>query len=166
MHAKRTLFDYGKIFVITRPIPSTIPIPALYSQPSCLTLQPMTPLTILNLPTSSKRVLNRRGTQTQVSPSPSPSPSFPSRFIDKTRLIPLLVLTPSVVPPLGLTPSPAKRGRGRPKGSKNKKITADPPASTSEVAPSAGEKRKRGRPPKACSPELLPPLTPPQHPSI
>jgi hypothetical protein len=25
MHAKRTLFNYGKIFVITRPLPSTIP---------------------------------------------------------------------------------------------------------------------------------------------
>jgi hypothetical protein len=30
MHAKRTLFNYGKIFVITRPLPSTIPIPTLF----------------------------------------------------------------------------------------------------------------------------------------
>jgi hypothetical protein len=72
MHAKRTLFNYGKIFVITRPLPSTIPIPALFSQPPCLTLQ-MTPTT--NFLTSSRRVLNLRGTQTRVSPLP-PFPPF------------------------------------------------------------------------------------------
>lgn len=65
MHAKRTLFNYGKIFVITRPLPSTIPIPTLFSQPPCLTLQPTTPLMIPNCPTSSKRVLSWRGTQTR-----------------------------------------------------------------------------------------------------
>ena len=69
MHAKRTLFDYGKIFVITRPLPSTIPIPTLFSQPLCLTLQLTTPLTIPK-PTSSKTVLNWRETQTRVSPPP------------------------------------------------------------------------------------------------
>jgi hypothetical protein len=68
-HAKRTLFNYGKIFVITRPLPSAIPLPTLFSQPSCLTLQPTTPLTIPNFPTSLMRVLNTRGTQTRVSPS-------------------------------------------------------------------------------------------------
>jgi hypothetical protein len=75
MHAKRTLFNYGKIFVITRPLPSTIPIPTLFSHPPCLTLQPTTPLMITNSPTSSKRVLSWRGTQTRVSPPPL---SFPS----------------------------------------------------------------------------------------
>jgi len=70
MHAKRTLFNYGKIFVITRPLPSTIPIPTLFSHPPCLTLQPTTPLMIPNCPTSSKRVLSWRGTQTRVSPPP------------------------------------------------------------------------------------------------
>jgi hypothetical protein len=75
MHAKRTLFNYGKIFVITCPLPSTIPIPTLFSQPLCLTLQPTTPLMITNSPTSSKRVLSWRGTQTRVSPPPPfPSP--------------------------------------------------------------------------------------------
>jgi hypothetical protein len=87
MHAKRTLFNYGKIFVITRPLPSTIPIPTLFSQPPCLTLQPTTPLTITNSPTSSKRVLSWRGTQTRVSPPPLPlfrhSPRLPcSAMID------------------------------------------------------------------------------------
>ncbi|KAF8478627.1 hypothetical protein DFH94DRAFT_751101 [Russula ochroleuca] len=48
----------------------------------------------------------------------------------------------------GAASTPAKRGRGRPKGSKNKKNAAGTAASTSEVAPAAGEKRKRGRPPK------------------
>ncbi|KAH9997224.1 hypothetical protein BJV77DRAFT_960186 [Russula vinacea] len=48
----------------------------------------------------------------------------------------------------GAASAPAKRGRGRPKGSKNKKSAAGTAASTSEVAPAAGEKRKRGRPPK------------------
>ncbi|KAH9966724.1 hypothetical protein BC827DRAFT_1153087 [Russula dissimulans] len=63
----------------------------------------------------------------------------------------------------GLAPTPPKRGRGRPKGSKNKKSAAGTAASTSEDAPAAGEKRKRGRPPKACSPELLfPPFYLPQ----
>ncbi|KAI0256758.1 hypothetical protein BJV78DRAFT_1150697 [Lactifluus subvellereus] len=50
----------------------------------------------------------------------------------------------------GLATTPAKRGRGRPKGSKNKKSAAGTAASTSEVAPAAGEKRRRGRPPKVC----------------
>jgi hypothetical protein len=68
MHAKRTLFNYGKIFVITRPLPSTIPIPTLFSQPSCLTLQPRGPLTIRNYSMSSERVLNWRATRTQVGP--------------------------------------------------------------------------------------------------
>ena len=68
------------------------------------------------------------------------------------------MLTNRLVPPSGGAPSLAKRGRGRPKGSKNKKSTAGTAASTSEVAPAAGEKRKRGRPPKVCSAELvLPP---------
>ncbi|KAI0006084.1 hypothetical protein BJV74DRAFT_802082 [Russula compacta] len=48
----------------------------------------------------------------------------------------------------GLAPTPGKRSRGRPKGSKNKKSAAGVAATTSEVAPAAGEKRKRGRPPK------------------
>ena len=75
MHAKRTLFNYGKIFVITRPLPSTIPLPTLFSQPPCLTLQTTAPLMITNSPTSSKRVLSWPGTQTRVSP---PLPYLPS----------------------------------------------------------------------------------------
>ena len=67
MHAKRTLFNYGKIFVITRPLPSTIPIPTLFSLPSCPTLQPTT-LTITNFPMSSKGVLNWRATRIPVGP--------------------------------------------------------------------------------------------------
>lgn len=70
MHAKRTLFNYGKIFVITRPLPSTIPIPTPFSHPPCLTLHLTTPLMIPNCPTSSKRVFTWRGTQTRVSPLP------------------------------------------------------------------------------------------------
>jgi hypothetical protein len=93
MHAKRTLFNYGKIIVITRPLPSTIPLHTLFSQPSCLTLQLTTPLTITNFPTSSMRVPNRRGTQTPVSPS---FPLHSSPTIDKTRPIPFLVLIVSL----------------------------------------------------------------------
>ena len=66
------------------------------------------------------------------------------------------VLTVRLVPHPGLASTPAKRGRGRPKGSKNKKSAAGTAASTSEVAPAAGEKRKRGRPPKVRSAELFP----------
>jgi hypothetical protein len=66
------------------------------------------------------------------------------------------VLTVRLVLLSGLAPTPVKRGRGRPKGSKNKKIAAGTAASTSEVAPVAGEKRKRGRPPKVRSAELFP----------
>jgi hypothetical protein len=68
------------------------------------------------------------------------------------------VLTVRLVSLPGLASTPAKRGRGRPKGSKNKKsTTAGTAASTSEVAPAAaGEKRKRGRPPKVRSAELFP----------
>jgi hypothetical protein len=168
MHAKRTLFNYGKIFVITRPLPSTIPIPTLFSQPSCLTLQQRGPLTIRNYSTSSGRVLNSRATRTQVG-SPFSHILF-SLQRSITRVVnPSLVLTIRLVPPLGGASPPAKRGRGRPKGSKNKKSAADTAASTSELAPAAGEKRKRGRPPKVCSAELilppspLPPHTPPMH---
>ncbi|KAI0306520.1 hypothetical protein B0F90DRAFT_1690546 [Multifurca ochricompacta] len=50
----------------------------------------------------------------------------------------------------GVATTPAKRGRGRPKGSKNKKNAAGTAASASELASAAGEKRKRGRPPKVC----------------
>ncbi len=69
------------------------------------------------------------------------------------------VLTLGLVPLTGHASTPAKRGRGRPKGSKNKKIAAGTAASTSEVAPAAGEKRKRGRPPKVRSAELFPKCT-------
>jgi hypothetical protein len=156
MHAKRTLFNYGKIFVITRPLPSTIPIPALFSHPPCLTLQ-MTPTT--NCLTSSRRVPNSRGTQTLVSPPPlflfPPFRLCSTTMIDKTRQCThnRLVLL------LGAASAPAKRGRGRPKGSKNKKSAAGTAASASEVAPAAGEKRKRGRPPKVRSAELFPKCT-------
>jgi hypothetical protein len=99
MHAKRTLFNYGKIFVITRPLPSTIPIPTLFSQPSCPTLQPTTPLTITNYPMSSKGVLNWQATRIPVGP-PSPfllSRAFPllcTTTIDNARLfVQFLVLT-------------------------------------------------------------------------
>ena len=68
MHAKRTLFNYGKIFVITRPLPSTIPIPTLFSQPSCLALRPTTPTTNTNSPMSSERPLTWRAIRTQVGP--------------------------------------------------------------------------------------------------
>src|SRR6266852_5460569 len=87
MHAKRTLFNYGKIFVITRPLPSTIPIPTLFSHPPCLTLQPTTRLMITNSPTSSKRVLSWRGTQTRVSPPPFPFSCLPCSAMidDETR---------------------------------------------------------------------------------
>jgi hypothetical protein len=89
MHAKRTLFNYGKIFVITRPLPSTIPIPTLFSHPSCLTLQPTTPLMIPSFPMSSKRVPRWRGTQTRVSPLLLFLPSrIPSATIDKARRTP------------------------------------------------------------------------------
>jgi hypothetical protein len=70
------------------------------------------------------------------------------------RRVDVLTVRLALLP--GLAPSPAKRGRGRPKGSKNKKSTAGTAASTSEVAPAAGEKRKRGRPPKVRSAELFP----------
>jgi len=92
----------------------------------------------------------------------SPSPFLLSRVssctttIDNARLfVQYLVLTIAFCSSLGLATTPAKRGRGRPKGSKNKKSAAGTAASTSEVAPAAGEKRKRGRPPKVCSAELL-----------
>lgn len=161
MHAKRTLFNYGKIFVITRPLPSTIPIPTLFSQPSCPTLQPTTPLTITNYPMSSKGVLNWQATRIPV--GPLLLFSFRARFLSCARrrsitrvfLSNSLCSQSSIVPPLGLASTTAKRGRGRPKGSKNKKSAAGTAASTSEVAPAAGEKRKRGRPPKVCSAELL-----------
>ena len=83
--------------------------------------------------------------------SRSPSPFLLSRVL----LSKYLVLTIAFVPPLGLATTPMKRGRSRPKGSKNKKSAAPTAASTSEIAPAAGEKRKRGRPPKVCSAELL-----------
>ena len=137
--------------------PHTYPL----SQPPCLTLQPTTPLMIPNSQKSSKRVLTRRGTQTRVSPPPRPpfffwpSPRLPCSAVidDETRRC---VLTLRLVPLPGLAPTPAKRGRGRPKGSKNKKSGAGTAASTSEDAPAAGEKRKRGRPPKVRSAELFP----------
>ncbi|KIM49213.1 hypothetical protein M413DRAFT_438378 [Hebeloma cylindrosporum] len=44
------------------------------------------------------------------------------------------------------TATPAKRGRGRPKGSKNKKAGASSSAPDSPTTPSVP--RKRGRPPK------------------
>ncbi|KAF9642773.1 hypothetical protein BDM02DRAFT_1938936 [Thelephora ganbajun] len=44
------------------------------------------------------------------------------------------------------TETPARRGRGRPKGSKNKKSGTSTTEATGEEAP----KRKRGRPPKVC----------------
>ncbi|KAI0273689.1 hypothetical protein BC834DRAFT_966177 [Gloeopeniophorella convolvens] len=49
--------------------------------------------------------------------------------------------------------TPAKRGRGRPKGSKNKRPSTGTTGSASEAAPATGEKRKRGRPPKPKNPE-------------
>ena len=159
MHAKRTLFNYGKIFVITRPLPSTIPIPTLFSQPSCLTLQLTTPLMITNFPMSSKGALNWRETRTTVGPlllfSFRAIPLARRRSITRVFLSNSLCSQSPFVPPLGLATTPAKRGRGRPKGSKNKKSAAGTAASPSEVAPAAGEKRKRGRPPKVCPAELL-----------
>ena len=158
MHAKRTLFNYGKIFVITRPLPSTIPIPTLFSHPSCLTLQPTT-LMITNFPMSSKGVLNWRATRIPVGPPLlfcfRAFPLARRRSITRVFLSNTLCSQSPFVPPLGVATTPAKRGRGRPKGSKNKKSAAGTAASTSEVAPMAGEKRKRGRPPKVCSAELL-----------
>lgn len=162
MHAKRTLFDYGKIFVITRPLPSTIPLPALFSPTIMSDSLPddfddhkhpdeleggaqlagnsdtgRSPPLLLLLLLSRVSSLARRRSITRV-------------FLSNT-----LCSQSPFVPPLGLATTPAKRGRGRPKGSKNKKSAAGTAASTSEVAPAAGEKRKRGRPPKVCSAELL-----------
>ena len=154
MHAKRTLFNYGKIFVITRPLSSTIPILSLFSQPSCLTLQLTTPSTIRTTLTSSRRVVNRRGIQTRVSPLPRVPFSLSNATIDNAPPCPIVCAHARLVPLLGLAPTPGKRSRGRPKGSKNKKNPAGVAATTSEVAPAAGEKRKRGRPPKVCSAEL------------
>lgn len=45
-------------------------------------------------------------------------------------------------------PQPEKRGRGRPKGSKNKRAGEGPPSKVAET----GEKRKRGRPRKVWPP--------------
>jgi hypothetical protein len=61
---------------------------------------------------------------------------------------PLLPLyrSPRSNPPAGTTESPPKRGRGRPKGSKNKKSGTSAAEASGEEAP----KRKRGRPPKVC----------------
>ncbi|KAH9063382.1 hypothetical protein EDB87DRAFT_1603334 [Lactarius vividus] len=53
----------------------------------------------------------------------------------------------------GAPPSPVKRGRGRPKGSKNKKSVAGASVPAPEASPPTGEKRKRGRPPKPKNPQ-------------
>jgi len=53
------------------------------------------------------------------------------------------------------TDSPPKRGRGRPKGSKNKKSGTSAAEATGEEAP----KRKRGRPPKVRNHSYLLHLT-------
>jgi high mobility group AT-hook protein 2 len=52
---------------------------------------------------------------------------------------------------MGLDGSPPKRGRGRPKGSKNKKpssSSAAVPTATGAITPEGSAGRKRGRPPK------------------
>lgn len=89
----------------------------------------------------------------------SPSPFSPFRLALQRSIRRVVVLTVVLVPLPGLAQTPAKRGRGRPKGSKNKKSAAGTAASSSEVAPAAGEKRKRGRPPKVRSAELFPKCT-------
>ena len=86
----------------------------------------------------------------------SPSPFSPVHLAPQRSIRRVVVLTVLLVPLPGLAQTPAKRGRGRPKGSKNKKSAAGTAASSSEVAPAAGEKRKRGRPPKVRSAELFP----------
>jgi len=136
--------------------PHTYP---LFPTTSCLTLQPTTAMTIPDFPMSSTGVLNWQATRTPVGPlllfSFRALPLARRRSITRVFLSNSLCSQSPIVPPLGLATTPAKRGRGRPKGSKNKKSAAGTAASTSEVAPAAGEKRKRGRPPKVCSAELL-----------
>jgi hypothetical protein len=119
-------------------------------------------MTITSSPTSSQGVLNKGPSRTQVGPLVLLPFALASPTIDNARLSPLVVLTNRLVPPLGVPSQQAKRGRGRPKGSKNKKNPAGTAASPSEVVPPVGEKRKRGRPPKVCSP--FSPTTCPQTP--
>jgi high mobility group AT-hook protein 2 len=59
-------------------------------------------------------------------------------FLDVGRINPFFYLDPSPT-------TPVKRGRGRPKGSKNKKATS---SSAAEGSSAPAVQRKRGRPPK------------------
>ena len=108
----------------------------------CLVLPRTNPQT---MPTGQAQRLTLR-------PTPVSTPfSIPVCFRSQTRPAYRLVPLPSLSSPVvlgftaGAAESPPKRGRGRPKGSKNKKSGTSTTEATGEEPP----KRKRGRPPKA-----------------
>ena len=124
------------------PFPHRLPVPQLSPaiRYRCLVLPRTNPQT---MPTAKAR-------RSTLPPTPVSAPfSIPVCFRAQAhpppyRPLPLLYRSPRSNPPASTTEAPPKRGRGRPKGSKNKKSGT----STAEAAGEEAPKRKRGRPPK------------------